>query len=330
MVTEFGSKRFERALRVTNAQRLDVPTRRGSFYCHAVIASAGQGVVYLATGDLMARSRPCVVKTFHESDRETIDRARRSIEAQLKLVDAASSHPGALSRPTAWVPDILGWDMGGDLGPWVAQEFRGANLRRYLTTPAAHALSSDDSLAERRGKDVRRDVVDDLLAGLARAVRFVHAQGVIHRDLKPENVLVDANKPFARIALCDFDLARGNDQTTLTQTGVGMGTPGYSAPEQMLGLSRGTPASDVYSVGMLTVFLSAGREPSDVMVGSDLTKLKLDADVAERLGEKREWVEGATSFWPAGRPPLEDLLNILRVPSFGLTRRGAPTERART
>ena len=109
-----------------------------------------------------------------------------------------------------------------------------------------------------------------------------------------------------------------------------MGTWGYSAPEQMLGLSRATPASDVYSVGMLTVFLSAGREPSDVMVGSDFTKPKLEAEVAERLGEKREWVEGAISFWPAGRPPLEDLLNILGVPSLGLRRRGAPTERART
>lgn len=327
VAAESGSRRFERAMRLTGAKRLDVSTRRGSFYCHAVIAHAGQGVVYLATGDLLARSRPCVLKTFHDPSRETVDRASRSIEAQLRLVDAASSRPGALSRPAAWIPDIIGWDMGGVLGPWVAQDFRGANLRKYLAGRASHPQVSEGEGTERRGWDVRRDSAEDLLAKLAHAVEFVHAHGVVHRDLKPENVLIEAAGPFTKIALCDFDLAKADDQTTLTRTGVGMGTPGYSAPEQILGVAPATAASDVYSVGMLAVFLCTGREPYDAIAGSDLTRFKLYPEVADMLGDKRAWVEGALSFWPEDRPPLKDLLNVVRILPHGLRGRNAPIRR---
>lgn len=69
--------------------------KHGSFYCHAEIAQGGQGTVYLGTGDDQALSRLCVIKTFSESDRDTIARAGRSIRTQLGLLDEASigQHP---------------------------------------------------------------------------------------------------------------------------------------------------------------------------------------------------------------------------------------------
>ena len=274
----FGSQRFRRALKATGADLLDDPMKHGSFYCHAEVAQGGQGTVYLGTGDDQALSRLCVIKTFSESDRDTIARAGRSIRTQLGLLDEASMRPAPLYprddqiRPTPWVPDILAWDLKSQV-PWVAQDFRGPNLRRYLANGVGP--ETDRSYRNRWASGLARD---RLLSQIAFAVEFVHMQGVVHRDLKPDNILVEQidsdHMLFESIALCDFDLAKGRGQTTLTQTAVGMGTFGYSAPEQLWGGGRDvTKASDVYAVGMLAVFLYSEREPGEVMIGSDLTTL---------------------------------------------------------
>jgi serine/threonine protein kinase len=284
----------------------------GSFYCHAEIAQGGQGTVYLGSGDVRALSRLCVIKTFSESDRDTTDRAHRSIRTQLDLLDKASAWPAALYgrddqiRPAPWIPDILAWHLESPV-PWLAQDFRGPNLRRFLDNGV-------EPEADRRYRNhwASGHARDWLLSQIADAVGFVHKQGVVHRDLKPDNILVERidrdHMLSDSIALCDFDLAKGQGQATLTQTAVGMGTKGYSAPEQLwLGARDVTASADVYAVGMVAVFLYTGREPRDVMIGPDLTKLELDAAAAERLGNKREWVEQALSFRPEERPPLEDL-----------------------
>lgn len=191
--------------------------------------------------------------------------------------------------------------------PWVAQDFRGPNLRRYLANGVGP--ETDRRYRNRWASGLARD---RLLSQIADAVQFVHMQGVVHRDLKPDNILVEQidsdHMLFESIALCDFDLAKGRGQTTLTQTAVGMGTFGYSAPEQLwVGARDVTKASDVYAVGMLAVFLYSEREPGEVMIGSDLTTLKLDDAAAETLGNKREWVEQALSYRPEERPPLQAL-----------------------
>ena len=317
--TAFGSQRFRRALKATGAHRLATPVTHGSFYGHATIAEGGQGTVYLATGDAHALSRVCVIKTFSASAQETADRARRSIRIQLDLLDKASSWPAALLssddqiRPTPWVPDILAWDLESQV-LWVAQEFRGPNLRRFLENGV-------EQKADRRSRDrrTRRQVMDWLLSQIADAVEFLHKQGVVHRDLKPDNILVERVESdhmlSESVALCDLDLSKGQSQTTLTQTGRGMGTPGYSAPEQLwLGARDVTEAADVYALGMVAVFLYTGRGPQEVMIGSDLMKMKLDPALAEMLGSKREWVEQALSFRPEERPPVEALQRSIYGP----------------
>ncbi len=301
--------RFQRALESTGAERLTEPIKHGSFYCHAVIARGGQGTVFLGTGDDRALSRVCVIKTFTSSDQDTLDRADRSVRIQLALLDKASDFPAPMYprdeqiRPGPWVPDILAWDLEA-AAPWVAQDFRGPNLRRCLVN--GREVQTGRS---RRDQRTDRDVRTWLLSQIVSAVEFVHMHGVVHRDLKPDNILVERVEAHhllsESVALCDFDLSKSQGQTTLTQTAVGMGTLGYSAPEQLwISAREVTAASDVYAVAMLTVFLFTGREPWDVMVGTNLMHLRLDPAVAERLGSKREWVEQALSFTPEDRPPL--------------------------
>jgi hypothetical protein len=270
MTEGFGSRRFQRALKSTGARLLDEPIQLGSFYCHAAIARGGQGTVFLGSGDDRALSRVCVIKTFADPEQDALDRAERSIRIQLRLLDEATTYPAALFprdeqiRPAPRVPDILAWDWSGS-APWVAQDFRGPNLKRALANGVADGSGRSD-------RDQRTDtgVRTWLLSQIVDAVEFAHMHDVIHRDLKPDDILVErvgaSHLMVESVALCDFDLSKSRDHTTLTQTGAIMGTPGYSAPEQLWGNARDvTTAADVYAVAMVAVRLFTGLEPRDAM-----------------------------------------------------------------
>ena len=95
-----------------------------------------------------------------------------------------------------------------------------------------------------------------LAGGLVEALTAVHACGLVHRDLKPANVLLAADGP----RVIDFGLSRVVDNQVPTLSGLVSGTPGFMSPEQAKGDPVG-PASDVFSLGSLLVFASAGSGP---------------------------------------------------------------------
>jgi formylglycine-generating enzyme required for sulfatase activity len=106
-----------------------------------------------------------------------------------------------------------------------------------------------------------------LILPVARALRYSHQQGVIHRDVKPSNIMFNTSgEPM----LSDFGIAKmleTDDAATLTGTGVGIGTPGYMAPEQWTGET--SPQSDQYGLGVVLYELLTGRKPyeSDTPAG---------------------------------------------------------------
>lgn len=100
-------------------------------------------------------------------------------------------------------------------------------------------------------------LLDQLLSGLS----AVHEENVVHRDVKPVNILLEATgtgRPHLRLS--DFGIAMRKGEPRLTRTDHVVGTPGYFAPEQLLGAEPDFPA-DLYAVGLVALYLLTGRKP---------------------------------------------------------------------
>ncbi len=137
-----------------------------------------------------------------------------------------------------------------------------------------------------------------LAVRLAEAITHAHGHGIVHRDLKPENVIV---RPDGQPVLLDFGIARFMEASVhtvdLTRTGLLMGTVRYLSPEQAAGRDGDVgPASDQYSLAVLTYELLAGRLPYDLShksIHSALATLMTaePQPLTELAGPHRKWLE---------------------------------------
>jgi hypothetical protein len=272
------------------------PHTVGEFQLRARLGAGGMGRVYLG---FSPAGRAVAVKVVHaELARDAEFRHRFGRE-----VAAARAVGGMYTAPVV----AAGLD---DHPPWLATA--------YVPGPSlADVVARRGALPEL--------AVWRLAAGLAEALRAVHACGLVHRDLKPANVLLASDGPH----VIDFGISRAFDGTQLTAVGMVVGTPGYMSPEQAEGTQVG-PASDVFSLGCVLAFAASGNAPFGggsaasvlyrVVTGQpDLTKLPeglrdvisacLAKDPAQRpeLGALSAMITRAgpavtatpTSFWPA-------------------------------
>jgi WD40 repeat protein/tRNA A-37 threonylcarbamoyl transferase component Bud32 len=99
-----------------------------------------------------------------------------------------------------------------------------------------------------------------MVAVLARAIGEAHRLGIVHRDLKPANVLLTIDETPK---IVDFGLAKSLEaDSSLTQSGVFVGTPSYAAPEQIVGSTKSFgPAADIYALGAIFYQMLTGRPP---------------------------------------------------------------------
>lgn len=108
-----------------------------------------------------------------------------------------------------------------------------------------------------REKRLPPDQALDILAQTGYALSAAHAAGVIHRDVKPGNILI---RPDGTVKITDFGIARAVNAAPVTATGMVMGTSYYLSPEQASG-QLVTPASDVYSLGVVGYEALCGQRP---------------------------------------------------------------------
>jgi eukaryotic-like serine/threonine-protein kinase len=107
------------------------------------------------------------------------------------------------------------------------------------------------------GGPLEPGVAAALALQITEALSAAHGRGVVHRDIKPQNVLLTAAGD-AKVA--DFGIARAASATTISQTGVVLGTASYMSPEQALGEPT-TPNSDLYSLGVVLYEMLTGELP---------------------------------------------------------------------
>ncbi|HJT58009.1 MAG TPA: serine/threonine-protein kinase [Ktedonobacteraceae bacterium] len=130
----------------------------------------------------------------------------------------------------------------------------------YLVMPYLTGGSLRDILARRGALSLHETMT--YLDQAAAALDYAHAHGIIHRDLKPANFLLHAD---GRLVLADFGIARMvqdgvTDASTLTGTGMLVGTPDYMAPEMAHG-EQVDQRADIYELGILLFQMLSGHVP---------------------------------------------------------------------
>jgi eukaryotic-like serine/threonine-protein kinase len=203
------------------------PRQVGHYRLEGRLGNGGMGQVFLGRspgGQLAA------VKVIHP---ELADSPAFRIRFARELA-AARKVGGRFTAP------FVDADIDGPQ-PWLATA--------YVDGPSlAGAVATDGPLPA--------DAVLALAAGLAEGLAAIHAAGVVHRDLKPSNVLLSGDGP----RIIDFGISRAAGTSTLTGTGMVIGSPGFMSPEQAEGREVG-PATDVFSLGAVLVFAATGDGP---------------------------------------------------------------------
>jgi tRNA A-37 threonylcarbamoyl transferase component Bud32 len=208
----------------------EVLKRVGRFDLLEVIGRGGAAVVYLALQrDLQRNVALKELAPFHLADSSF---AERFVEE--------SRLAGAMNH--ANVVTVHEYFEDGAV-PYIAMEYLPhGSLRQYIGRLSPAQIAG---------------VLEGVLAGLAHG----EAHGIVHRDLKPENLLVAID---GRVKIADFGVARAYSnaatRAVVTVAGTTIGTPAYMSPEQALG-GELTPATDLYSLGVVAWELLAGQVP---------------------------------------------------------------------
>ncbi|HPI32970.1 MAG TPA: serine/threonine-protein kinase, partial [candidate division Zixibacteria bacterium] len=97
------------------------------------------------------------------------------------------------------------------------------------------------------------------------ALQYAHEQGIVHRDIKPANLMVLRDY---RVKVMDYGIAR-IDTSSMTKTGIAMGTPNYISPEQLKG-QKSDHRADIFSLGVVMYEMLLGKRP---FKGENITSL---------------------------------------------------------
>jgi serine/threonine protein kinase len=256
----------------------DDPARVGPYTLIARLGAGGMGVVYLGTaGD----GQPVAVKLLRPEladDPEFRTRFTREVAALVRVRGVCTVR-------------VIEADTTSPRPFLVTEYADGPSLSEYVD---AHG-------------PLEPDVLYGLATGLAEALTAIHAAGIVHRDLKPSNVLLTQGGP----KVIDFGIAQALDATSVTQTGMTVGSAGFMAPEQIMG--RAVTASDIFSWAVTVAYAASGQPPFGTGPSEAVLYriLHAEPDLTGVPATLLPQVQAALAKDPQNRPTAPELLNQL-------------------
>jgi predicted Ser/Thr protein kinase len=281
----------------------------GRYQIQQRIGQGGMGKVYKVTHAHL--SRTFALKIISNTVAET-DEARELFYREARFA-SAMSHPG--------ITQVVDFGEDDKVGMFMVMEFvEGEALNRVLF----------------REKRINPRRACEIVLQVAEALHYIHKQNVVHCDIKTENILIaeedlEGKRPRMIAKLLDFGLARSlvasRASTSLS------GTPHYVAPERIRG-EPASPASDVYSVGILLYELVCGAVPWDgavqkILAGHLDEQPRPPSQIVEGLDSALETlILHALEKKPANRHKdmaafIYELRTVMDMMGFGRRARGA-------
>lgn len=203
---------------------LDGTRGLGAYQLAETIGVGGAATVYKAY--TRANHAPVAIKILHS--RDPFVRQRFTIEA--KIIEQLD-HPHIVK--------VLAHDENNY---FIVMEYvDGGSLRQRLA----------------QGKPSALDLIQVVIGQTCEALTYAHQRGVVHRDIKPENIMLATQ---GGVKVVDFGIAKLATVSTQTAEGTLIGTPYYIPPELVAG-DEATPASDIYSLGVVLYEMLTGQWP---------------------------------------------------------------------
>ncbi|HEX8271869.1 MAG TPA: protein kinase [Longimicrobiaceae bacterium] len=208
-----------------------------------VIGRGGFAAVYRATDERLGRTVAVKVTTFSASNPQTRDEVQKRFRREARAA-ASLHHPNVVTVYDFGTDPVLGLEF------FVMELLQGEDL--------AHRLARAAPIPLRVALRILRDAALGVDAG--------HRAGMVHRDIKPGNIFLARRDRPGRYRVCvlDFGIARPalpDEATQLTRVGGMLLSPAYASPEQLRGELRVSPASDVFSLGVIGYELLCRERP---------------------------------------------------------------------
>ena len=207
----------------------------GMYQVQRFLGAGGMGAVYQGTQVRLKRSVAIkIMRRDMGRDHDFEQRFEREAQAMAKL-----NHPNIVS--------VIDYGEAGPDYLYIVMELiDGADLMDVI-----------------RGGQMTQEMALSLLPQICDALQFAHDHGIVHRDIKPSNIMLTRD---GRIKMADFGLAKRFDveSSFRTQTGTGMGTPDYAAPEQFDPTSAIDHRADIYALGVMIYQMITGQLPRGV------------------------------------------------------------------
>ncbi len=168
------------------------------------------------------------------------------------------------------------------------------------------------SLADRLDKCKRLSIEESIsvVVQVAAALEVAHRHGVVHRDIKPDNIMfdIDGTPKLADLGVAKF--TDGAHRTTVTTTGMIIGTPAYMAPEQMMDSHHVDARADIYSLGVVLYEMLTGARPHEESTAVELLAKAIKGEPLPDVRAVRPEISAALAYVlslmcapkPEGRP----------------------------